>query len=216
VCLCIESYNSSRWLLMAGWKGQGVSRRYYDSNRPFTPSPRSETSSSVCAYMRLGATHVVFTRAKVLLPLSGIAVALLLGVVGSRQRPTGLQDDSPFVAPAIGVCEAINDPATLLLGALLLFLAHSIHFELGFSRTPIPQIFFLGAVALLWFAIGIEVDLRLTKKTLAGHRVVAASVAIAVIVALAWFCSCSMAPGAGSADHRMCSMVCRPDALLLR
>ncbi|MGA9509810.1 MAG: hypothetical protein WBV55_14440 [Candidatus Sulfotelmatobacter sp.] len=128
----------------------------------------------------------MFTRAKVLLPVSGIAVALLFGIVASLQRPTALQDNSPFVAPAIELCEAINAPATLLLGGLLL-LAHSIHFELEFSRTPIPQIFFLVAVALLWFVMGLEVDQRLTKMSLAGHRVAAASVAIAVVVALVWF-----------------------------
>lgn len=44
----------------------------------------------------------------------------------------------------------------------------------------------LGGIALLWFVVGLEVDLRLTKTLAARHRVVAASVAIVVIAALVW------------------------------
>jgi hypothetical protein len=124
----------------------------------------------------------VFTRAKVLLPAFGIAVALILGIVASQQRATGLQDSQPFVAPARRLCESINAPATLWLGGLVL-LAHSIHLDLSWPP-PIPEILFLGGIALLWFVVGLEVELRLTKTPSAMHRVVAASVAIAVAVAL--------------------------------
>ena len=125
----------------------------------------------------------MLTRVKALLPVSGIVVALILLMVGSKEVPSVRQDFPPWVAPATGLCESINAPATLLLGGLML-LAHSLHFEQTFSRAPIPQMIFLGGVALLWFVVSIEVKQRLTKTPSTTYRLVAAGLATAVVVAL--------------------------------
>jgi len=123
---------------------------------------------------------------RLLLPSAGVAVALVLLILGSKEAPTVQQDFPPFVAPAIGVCEGINAPATVLLGGLML-LMHSIHLEQALSRLPIPQIVPLTAVALLWFVVAIEVDLRLAKRVSAAHRVAAAGLALAITVVLVPF-----------------------------
>lgn len=119
-----------------------------------------------------------------MLPVSGIAVAFILRMVATLQRPTGLQDSQPFVAPAMRLCESINAPAMLLLGALILP-AHAIHAEVFLSISALETLFLCG-VALLWFVVGLVVDLRTTKTVSARHRRVAASAAVVVIVALVW------------------------------
>jgi len=116
----------------------------------------------------------MLTRTTTLLPASGIVVALTLLEIGSKQVPTVLLDSPPFVAPATELCWAINAPAALLLGGLLM-LAHSFRFW---------QVVFLSGVGLLWFIVGLEVELRLTKTPSTRHRLVAALLATTLVVAL--------------------------------
>lgn len=127
----------------------------------------------------------MFTRAKALLPVLGITVALILRIVASQERQTGLQDSPPSIAPAMAFCESLNAPATLLLGALLL-LIHTVHVYEILSSRAILEMLFHGGVALLWFVVGLEVDLRTTRSVSARHRGFAASIAVVVIVALVW------------------------------
>jgi hypothetical protein len=121
----------------------------------------------------------MLTRPKVMLPLSGVVVSLTLLIVGSKQVPTVLQDSPPFVAPATQLCSSINAPASLVLAGLVT-LAESFHFEQIFLGTPRFQIAFLVVAAVLWFVVGLEVELRLTKAPSAKHRLLAASVAASV------------------------------------
>jgi hypothetical protein len=128
----------------------------------------------------------VLTKVKVLLPSAGVVVTLVLLILGSKEAPTVKQDFPPPVAPAIGLCDAINAPATVLLGGLML-LTRSTHYQQMLSRAPIPQIVFLGAVVLLWFVVGIEVELLLTKTVSASYRLLGAGVAIPIVIALVPF-----------------------------
>ena len=130
--------------------------------------------------------HAVMTRPRVWLPVMGIAIAVLLDLVGRHQSATVLQDSPPFVPPAVLLSESLNAPASLLLGTMAL-LAHSIHIEQSFSRTPIPRMVFYGGVGLLWFFVSLEVGLRRTKTLSPRYRVISASAAVAVAMALASF-----------------------------
>lgn len=128
-------------------------------------------------------SNAMLTRTTILLPASGILVALTLLEIGTKQVPTILVDSPPFVAPATELCCAINAPVALLLGGLLM-LAHSIRFEQIILGTPTWQAVFLGGVGLLWFIVGFEVELRLTKTPSRRHRLVAALLATTLVVAL--------------------------------
>lgn len=130
--------------------------------------------------------HGPITRTKLWLPVFGVAIAVILNMIGRYQAPTVVQDFPPAVAPAISLCASINAPATLLLGTAFL-VAHSIHAEEGFSRALIPHLLFYGGVALLWLFVGFEIDLRRTNVPSPKHRVIVASAAITVATALASF-----------------------------
>jgi hypothetical protein len=152
------------------------------ASTPITGTQQRNCISHFCVYC-IRSEAQMLTRPKVLLPLSGIVVSLSLLIVGSKQVPIVLQDSPPFVAPATQLCSSINAPASFLLAGLVT-LAESLHCEQIFLGTPRFQIAFLVVVAVLWFVVGFEVELRLTKAPSAKHRLVAASVAASVALIL--------------------------------
>jgi hypothetical protein len=128
----------------------------------------------------------MLNRPKVLLPLAGSVVSLTVLIAGSKQVPTVLQNSPPFVPLATQLCSSINAPASLLLAGLVT-LAESFHFGKIFLGTPRFQIAFAVVVAVLWFVVGLEVELRLTRTPSTTHRLVAALLAATLLVALVPF-----------------------------
>lgn len=120
---------------------------------------------------------------KISLPVIQIAVATVLLSLGANQTSHGSQDNSPFVATATKVCEAINAPASVFAAGSLGVLGRF----LGVSQVPAGEWLFIVGVAVLWFLVGWEIESKESRRVFSGARFVASCVAVGSAVVLVRF-----------------------------
>src|ERR1700685_3858555 len=97
---------------------------------------------------------------KLILPVIQVVIAGGLLILGSRQVPTVMQDDPPFVPSAVNLCYAINAPVAVWEVGFAVLLQKT-HLRLGRSQRTASDAFLLGGVASLWFLIIPTVELQL-------------------------------------------------------
>jgi len=128
-------------------------------------------------------------RLKLMVPVIQVVIAVGLLTLGSQQVPT-VKDDPPFVPRAAKLCYGINAPVALWQVGLAVLLQKT-HLKLGHSQRAVSDACLLGGVALLWFLVGLTVELRLRNIVIAARlfvdcTAVILGVALAPFAVAAW------------------------------